>query len=166
MADPAEIFRGFTARRQLSFTEDRDTPATPTRVHSKMQPSAAHSSSSSELSVQDWYPCLASTNPFYPINPIPPAPPIPATPFNNPWNPPPVNPAPNLSPNNPFYNHTPHRPPSTPNSNTELAGAILLLARTLANPQPAPTPAPVPMFRERNNVRDPDQFNASDSSKL
>lgn len=114
------------------------------------------------------------------------APVLPSNPSPNPFvlglEPEPAAESASAPPLQPFNPHTPEQParapthppefppehPSEPISepNNDLASAIALLARTLAlNSRPSPPPAPS-SANERNNVRDPDQFDGSDVTKL
>lgn len=139
-----ETFQGFSARR-ISVPLIQPTPVTPTRP--VQQPSSAPGTVSRSP---------APFSPSHESNPFDSQDPPVTTPTRNPFRSPPRNtvtspPAPAIPPVTPAFD-----------TNTQLAGAIALLAQTLQRPAAVPDPAP----RERNNVRDPDQFDGSDATKL
>ena len=185
-------FQGFTQRR-IAHGKERETPETPIRRSAPsftlgvatqspppessdsdspiLQPAfvTPHSppnpfntdSGAPRITVQT-QPPAASAPPPTSAAPAPVAPPAPAAPAVT--QPPAQTQAHTQAPP-PVQQHIPAQPsvPATaPNSGPDLAAAISLLAQTLSKPaQTAQSTS-----SERSNVRDPDQFDGSDPTKL
>lgn len=154
----SDRFLGFTERRRRAEPTGNVSPVTPTRSprlatipENRMAPVLPRNSSPNPFVLGlDPEPAAesASAPPLQPFNPR-----TPEQPARVPT------PLPELLPE--------HQPEPAPESNNDLASAIALLARTLSlNSRPAPPPAPNSATHERNNVRDPDQFDGSDATKL
>ncbi|KAI0354784.1 hypothetical protein OH77DRAFT_1437438 [Trametes cingulata] len=173
--EPEGVWSGFTARR-IRVSTQNSTPVTPT----------CPAGSQNILDVSTQSP-LAESHVGSPAAGPSRLPGAPLLGFPDPTQAPaptPVNPR--TSPNNPFLSpraasapagpapesrdpppHLPTPPAPYSDPQRELAQAMLLLAQTLRLTQASSAaPSGTPSSSERNNVREPDQFDGSDPSKL